>query len=158
MSKRTKIQQLKTEMTKIDAVKKYMSQMFNDNAKVIPYTSLQVVDDKDIEKIKLIEANTKVKLTGWSKGRGFSGAMKRWGFSGGPATHGSQSHRRTGSIGAQGYGRVLKGKKMPGRFGDKTITFDCVFLGVDENNMVKIKGAIPGSFNSKVEIYLPTIK
>ena len=65
----------------------------------------------------------KVDVTGISKGRGFQGVMKRWGFHGGPMSHGSKFHRRPGSIGASTFpARVLKGKKMPGHMGMQKVT------------------------------------
>jgi len=89
----------------------------------------------------------KVKITGVSKGRGFAGVMKRWGFAGGPATHGQSDRARApGSIGAQGVGRVWPGKKMAGRFGGKKVTIRGLTV-VDvapEKNQMAIKGAIPG--------------
>lgn len=89
----------------------------------------------------------KVSITGISKGKGFAGVMKRWGFAGGPATHGQSDRKRApGSIGAQGVARVLPGKKMPGRMGAKKVTVTGLTV-VDVNpqkNLLVIKGAIPG--------------
>ena len=60
-----------------------------------------------------------VSVTGWTKGRGFSGGVKRWGWKGGPATHGSMAHRRIGSSGpGSSPGRIWKNKTMPGRYGN----------------------------------------
>ncbi|MCK4648832.1 50S ribosomal protein L3 [bacterium] len=88
-------------------------------------------------------------ITGMSKGKGFAGVMKRWGFAGGPASHGSKSHRRVGSIGSgSAYpSRVLKGKKMPGRMGKDRITVQNLKLvKVDpEKNLLLVKGAVPGA-------------
>lgn len=96
-----------------------------------------------------------VQVTGMSKGRGFSGVIRRWGFSGGKKTHGSRSHRVPGSIGASATpGRVIKGKKLPGRMGyRKTTIKNLKILDVrPEMDVIAIKGAIPGSRNSIVEI------
>lgn len=95
-----------------------------------------------------------VVVRGVSKGRGFSGAMKRWGFHGGPKTHGqSDRARAVGSIG-QGTdpGRVHKGKKMPGRYGNQQHAIRSLqVLKIDETNQeVWISGPIPGSFGSIV--------
>lgn len=89
----------------------------------------------------------KVAVTGVSKGRGFAGVMKRWGFKGGPATHGQSDRQRApGSIGAQGVARVLPGKKMPGRMGAKktTVTGLTVVDLDSESGSLWVKGAIPG--------------
>ena len=96
-----------------------------------------------------------VNITGKSKGRGFSGVIKRWGFSGGKKTHGSRSHRVPGSIGASATpGRVFKGKKMPGRMGyQKTTIKNLKVLDVrPEMDIIAIKGSLPGSRNSIIEI------
>jgi large subunit ribosomal protein L3 len=96
-----------------------------------------------------------VNVTGRSKGRGFSGVIKRWGFSGGKETHGCRSHRVPGSIGASATpGRVFKGKKLPGRMGyQKTTIKNLKVIDVrPDEGWIAIKGAIPGSRNSLVEI------
>jgi len=96
-----------------------------------------------------------VHVSGISKGRGFAGVMKRWGFSGGRKTHGSRSHRIPGSIGCSATpGRVQKGKKLPGRMGYQRVTIKNLRV-VDvrpEMNVVLVKGAVPGSRDSLVEI------
>ena len=96
-----------------------------------------------------------VHVTGRSKGRGFTGVIKRWGFSGGKKTHGSRSHRVPGSIGASATpGRVFKGKKLPGRMGySKTTIKNLKILDVKpEMDIIALKGSIPGSRNSIIEI------
>jgi large subunit ribosomal protein L3 len=88
-----------------------------------------------------------VKSTFSTKGRGFTGAIKRHGFSGGPGAHGSRFHRRVGSIGnAEWPGRVQKGKKMPGHYGNVQVTVknDIVSFDADTGVLV-LKGAIPGA-------------
>ena len=88
-----------------------------------------------------------IDVTGTSKGKGFQGVVKRWGFSGGRATHGSKFHRAPGSIGMSAWpARVLKGKKMPGQMGNARVTqqgLEIVEVRA-EQNLVLIKGAIPG--------------
>ena len=82
-----------------------------------------------------------------SKGKGFAGVVKRWGFRGGPATHGSTRHRTNASIGAgTDPGRVLKGRKMSGRMGSaRTTVKNLEVVKVDEaNNLLFVKGAVPG--------------
>lgn len=93
----------------------------------------------------------KVSVTGWTKGRGFSGGVKRWGWSSGPATHGSMSHRRIGSVGpGTSPGRIWKGKTMPGRYGNERVTLkNLQVVKVEkEKNMLYLKGAVPGARNS----------
>jgi len=97
-----------------------------------------------------------VMVTGWSKGRGFAGVMKRWGFHGGPQTHGQSDRLRApGSIGqTTDPGRVHKGKKMPGRYGGEQVSVENLrVLKIDEeNNQVLISGAIPGPTGAYVVI------
>ncbi len=96
-----------------------------------------------------------IEVTGTSKGKGFSGVIKRHGFHGGKKTHGSHSHRIPGSIGCSATpAKVIKGKKMPGQHGNarKTIrNLEIVDIRPEEN-LILIKGAIPGSRNGIVEI------
>jgi large subunit ribosomal protein L3 len=106
-------------------------------------------------KSDIFQIGERVQVTGISKGRGFSGVMKRWGFSGGRKTHGSRSHRVPGSIGCSATpGRVQKGKKLPGRYGNARVTIKNLKV-VDvrpEMDLILVKGAVPGSRNSLVEI------
>lgn len=89
----------------------------------------------------------KVDVTGTSKGRGFQGVMRRHGFGGGKATHGSMFHRAPGSIGAAAYpSRVTKGRKLPGQMGAKRNT-QLSLRVVDvrpEDNLILVAGAVPG--------------
>ncbi len=97
----------------------------------------------------------KVRVTGKSKGRGFTGVMKRHGFAGGPASHGSGFHRRPGSIGNCEFpGRVQKGRKMPGQHGNKFVTYKNVeVVGVlPDEKVVLLKGPVPGGRHSLVKI------
>lgn len=96
-----------------------------------------------------------VSVSGRTKGRGFQGVFKRWGFSGGKDTHGTRSHRVPGSIGSNtDPGRVFKGKKMPGRMGFERRTIkNLKVLDIrPEMNVIALKGAIPGSRNGLLEI------
>ena len=99
-----------------------------------------------------------VKVSGVSKGKGFAGVMKRHGFGGGRASHGKNSvMRKPGSVGAGADpSRIWKGKKMPGRYGgDKTTCKNLEILKIDkENNLLFIKGSIPGSNNNLVSIFI----
>lgn len=94
-----------------------------------------------------------VDVTGTSKGRGFQGVVKRWGFGGGPASHGSMSHRRPGSIGQKTEpGRVWKGKKMAGHMGMQTVTIkNLQVVYVDkENEVIAVKGSVPGWIGGRI--------
>lgn len=96
-----------------------------------------------------------VKITATSKGRGFQGSVRRWGFAGGPATHGSKFHRRPGSSGNRTWpGRVMPGKKFPGHWGDETITVkNVVVVDVLANEGVLfVKGPVPGAKNTLVKL------
>lgn len=90
-----------------------------------------------------------------TKGHGFQGVMKRHGFHGGPASHGSMFHRRGGSFGmCQWPGRIFKGRKMPGHMGDKQRTqqnLEIVKI-IPEKNLVLLKGSIPGNTDSIVYV------
>ena len=111
--------------------------------------------------VTLFEAGQKVDVTGTSKGKGFAGAVKRHNFRTQDATHGnSLSHRAPGSIGqCQTPGRVWKGKRMAGHMGDvRTTTQSLEIVRVDaDNNLLLVKGAIPGATGSHV-IVRPSVK
>lgn len=111
--------------------------------------------------VEIFNDTKKVDVAGTSKGKGFAGAIKRWNFSAQRMTHGnSLSHRAPGSIGQnQSPGKVFKGKKMAGQLGNKRITTQSLELvRVDaENNLLLIKGAVPGAAGSDV-IVLPAGK
>jgi len=94
-----------------------------------------------------------IDVSGTSKGKGYQGVVKRWGFSGGRATHGSKFHRRAGAIGASASpSKVFKGKKMAGQMGNERNTVQNLEIVEvrPEQNIILIKGAIPGSRNSLV--------
>ncbi len=97
--------------------------------------------------VRVFEGVQTVDVTGYTKGRGFTGVIKRWGFSGGPKSHGSKFHRRPGSIGQTTFpGRVWKGKKMAGHYGMERVTVRNlkVFKVIPEKNLLIVKGAVPG--------------
>ena len=97
----------------------------------------------------------KIKVIGISKGKGFQGVMKRHGFHGSPATHGHKhDHRAPGSIGSAFPEHVLKGKKMAGRMGGDQVTVKGLkVVKVDkENNLLAVKGAVPGKRGALVEV------
>jgi large subunit ribosomal protein L3 len=124
------------------------------------------VDETDLElgseiKVDIFEAGQKIDVSGITKGKGFAGVVKRYGFRGGDATHGnSLSHRAPGSIGqCQTPGRVFKGKRMAGHMGDKKRTLQNLsIVKVDvERNLLLVKGSVPGSTGSDV-IVRPAVK
>ncbi len=97
----------------------------------------------------------KVVVSSISKGKGFQGGMKRHGFHGAPKTHGvKHAHRQPGSIGAGGVQRVLKGQRMAGHMGGDRVTSRGVKVVkvYEETNIIALKGGIPGSRGSLVEI------
>lgn len=101
----------------------------------------------------LFNLGDSVQVTGFTKGRGFSGGMKRWGWHGGPASHGSMSHRRIGSVGSNTYpGRPWRGRTLPGQYGNERVTIkNLKVVKIDtENNFIYVKGAVPGAKNSIV--------
>lgn len=107
--------------------------------------------------IENFAVDSKVAIVGVSKGKGFQGVIKRHGFARGPETHGSHHHRRPGSVGMKEWpGRVLKGKKMPGRTGSQQVTLhDRVVVAIDTaKNVLAIKGPIPGANGSSVYVTL----
>ena len=110
---------------------------------------------KDEIKVDVFEAGDKIDATAIAKGKGFQGAIKRHGQSRGPMAHGSKYHRHAGSNGsATTPGRVFKGKKMPGHMGNVRVTIqnlEVVKIDV-ENNVILVKGAVPGPKKSLVMI------
>ena len=97
--------------------------------------------------VAMFAAGDRIKVTGTSKGRGFQGVVKRHGFGGGPATHGNTRHRKPGSMGpGTDPSRVIKGKKLPGQFGNTRTTeigLHVVRVEVGDN-LLFVRGAVPG--------------
>lgn len=132
--------------------KKYLTEIRVDN-----------VDEFEIGQVLTVEAfeaGDKIDVTGTSKGKGTQGVIKRHGFSRGRETHGSQFHRAPGGMSAATYpGRVLKGHRMGGRMGNEKVTvqnLEIVRVDVD-NNLLLIKGAIPGPKKGLVSVKETTI-
>lgn len=101
----------------------------------------------DVISQSIFEKNEKIDIIGVTKGKGFQGVMKRHGFAGGPASHGSMFHRRGGSYGqCQWPGHVYKGRKMPGHDGvnNRTVQNLQVIDMIPEKNLVLVKGSVPG--------------
>lgn len=105
--------------------------------------------------VSQFSVNELVDVTGTSKGKGFQGVMKRHGFRGGPAAHGSKFHRAPGSTGMRtSPGRCLPGTKLPGQMGNEKVTVQNlrVHLIDEEKNVIVVEGAIPGANGSDVVI------
>jgi len=106
--------------------------------------------------VSVFQEGDKVKISGISKGKGFAGGVKRWGFKGKlSATHGTKhEHRTIGSIGSRFPQRVVKGRRMPGRMGsDRTTVKNLKIVKVDkDNNLLMVKGAVPGARGTLLEI------
>jgi large subunit ribosomal protein L3 len=105
--------------------------------------------------VSLFADGEEVDVTGVSKGRGFSGTIKRHHFRRGPETHGSDSHRQPGSIGAGTYpGKVFKGTPMAGRMGTERVTIKklTVVRSDAARNLLLIKGALPGAKNAMIVV------
>jgi large subunit ribosomal protein L3 len=96
-----------------------------------------------------------IKVSGISKGHGFSGGIKRWGFHSGPRSHGSHNIREPGSLGAHTYpGRVFPGKRLPGQFGNKNVTIKNIQIEkIDvERNLIFVRGSVPGPKNGIIVV------
>lgn len=107
--------------------------------------------------ISLFKEEEKVNIQGITKGKGFQGVVKRWKFKGKPSSHGTKhDQRKPGSIGTMGMDKVIKGKKMPGRMGGKIKTIKNLrIVKIDsENNLMAVKGAVPGQINRLLKIEL----
>ncbi len=123
-------------------------------------TEVPKIDGQELKRgdkisVSLFKEGDKVKISGLSKGKGFAGVVKRWHFKGRPATHGTKHELRTpGSVGASRPQRVVKGKKMPGRLGFARVTVkNLKVVKVDpENNILAVKGAVPGRKGTLLEI------
>jgi large subunit ribosomal protein L3 len=101
-------------------------------------------------KLDIFRIGEFVDITGNSKGKGFAGVVKRYGFKGGEDTHGSMFHRAPGSVGASAYpARVFKGKKMPGHLGNKRVTaIKLQIMDIRPNeNIILVRGSVPGPNN-----------
>jgi len=160
-----------------DATKKRLNKPMKGHLAKIPNSKFQIPNNKgfrylrefrlpisnfqlplkvgDILDISQFQEGDKVKVSGLSKGRGFQGVIKRHGFGGGPKTHGQKDRLRApGSIGATAPQRVMPGRKMAGRMGQERTTIkNLEIVGVDkENNILIVKGAVPGMRGTLLEI------
>jgi large subunit ribosomal protein L3 len=111
---------------------------------------------QDLSLGELFKTGDIIDVQGISKGKGFQGVMKRHGFSGGPGGHGSKFHRRPGSIGMSAWpGRVVKGKKLPGRMGTDTVLKKNVLVVDirDDENIILVKGPVPGAKQGLLKLF-----
>lgn len=122
--------------------KKYnLSKEFNH------FATLEVANNEAGDQdVAPLAAAARVKVSLHTKGRGFTGVMKRWNFGGGPQAHGHRFHRRIGSIGNREWpGRVQPGKKMAGQYGNEKVTVQNEVVSFDaENKILVLKGSVPG--------------
>jgi len=105
--------------------------------------------------VEMFQVGEKVDVVGTTKGRGFAGAIKRHGFHRGPMTHGSKNIRPPGSIGSSAWpSRVVKGKKLPGQYGnDRKTVRNLEIIDIrSDNNLILLKGAIPGAASGLVAV------
>ena len=104
--------------------------------------------------VEIFAEGERVDITGVTKGKGFTGVVKRYHFNRGPMAHGSMYHRRTGSLGATDPARVFKGRRLPGHAGDKRVTVKgLTVVRIDkEKNLLIVQGSIPGIKGSLVMI------
>ena len=140
-------------------------QGFYDKHKVEPSRVLKEFRNQDVDgdamgkpiKVDIFSPGDEVEVVGVTKGRGFAGVFKRYNYGGAPASHGHhESYRGTGSVGMHTYpGRVLKGMGMPGRMGGKTKHLkNLKVVRVDaENNVLLIKGSVPGANGGLLRIF-----
>ncbi|MEK9628086.1 MAG: 50S ribosomal protein L3 [Nitrospinota bacterium] len=138
---------------------------FYDKHKIEPAKVLKEFRDQDVDddaigkpiKVDIFSEGDEVEVVGVTKGRGFAGVFKRYNYGGAPASHGHhESYRGTGSIGMHTYpGRVLKGMGMPGRMGGKTKHLkNLQVVRVDvENNVLLLKGSVPGANGGLLSIF-----
>ncbi|MBI2414900.1 50S ribosomal protein L3 [candidate division WWE3 bacterium] len=142
------------ENTILKGKKLNMSQIFLPNGKVVPVTLVELTSATSIENADNF-LNKNVVVTGKSKGKGWAGVIKKWGFHRQPKTRGSSDKvRSAGAIGAQTPGRVFKGKKMAGHQGDVIVTVKGLKIVqvMPEVNQVVVSGPIPGARNSLITL------
>ena len=147
------------EENKLKRVNKAMQGMF-DKAGVKPYRVVKEIPAAeaqvgDMITVDIFQKGDKVRVTGISKGKGFQGVMKRHGFKGGPGSHGSMFGRAPGSIGQSASpSKVWKNMRLPGQMGSERVSvknMTVIDVKADQNIMI-IKGAIPGHKGSYLEI------
>jgi large subunit ribosomal protein L3 len=131
---------------------------FENGAQVVKELRQEIPEGLNLGLALSIESLIKgdvVSMTSTSKGKGFQGSIRRWGFAGGPASHGSKFHRQPGSSGNRTWpGRVMPGKKFPGHLGDETVTVRNVEIieVLPQDNVIMVKGPVPGGRNTLVKL------
>ncbi|MDE0518189.1 MAG: 50S ribosomal protein L3 [Oligoflexia bacterium] len=134
---------------------------FSEGARYVREIRQKSVDSIEVGQpvsIHSIQKGDKVKLQSISKGHGFAGVVKRWGFKGGPASHGSKTHRSSGSIGNRTEpARVMPGKKMAGHYGVEKVSLKNVQVVdvISDENLIVVRGPVPGARNSLVFLSKP---
>jgi len=117
---------------------------------------LEGINAGDEVNASVFEVGDFVDVIGTSKGKGFAGAMKRWGFGGGPITHGQSDRQRSPGSSGSGTtpGRVFKGKKRPGRMGNERVTSSHIRVALvdPERNLIGVQGSVPGAKGGTVMI------
>ncbi|MEN3014759.1 MAG: 50S ribosomal protein L3 [bacterium] len=153
---------LKVGFIKTKKVNKPMTGVFkkiNENYKVV--AEIRIKEDVvsnykvgDLIDVSVLSKGDIVDVTGYTKGRGFSGMIRRWNASRGPMSHGSKHHRKPGSNATSRIGPTRPGKRRPGRYGNEKVTIKNlkVIDVIPEKNLILIKGGIPGPKNSLVKI------
>jgi ribosomal protein L3 len=140
-----------TKMKKLIGEKMKMTSIFKDGV-ALGVTPIKLSESTDLSEVQV---GVLVRVSGTTKGHGFTGVVKRWDFRGGPATHGQKNrHRAPGSIGSTAPQRVLKGRRMAGRMGMDRVTIQNMRL-VDvnpEQKIVMVNGAVPGTIGRRVEV------
>lgn len=129
--------------------KKYIKELKIDESEVESYKP------GDTVKVDIFKPGEQVDVSGISKGKGFQGVVKKYGFKGFPGSHGSRYHRAGGSIGASASpSKVFKGKNMPGQMGNRKVTVQNLeIVEIDtEKNLIFVKGSVPGAVKSLVLI------
>jgi large subunit ribosomal protein L3 len=119
-------------------------------------SDLSSLNIASILSLDIFEVDEKVNAKGITKGRGFTGTVKRHNFSISPMAHGSKNHRRCGTIGAgTGQAKVWKGQKMPGHYGNDNVTIkNLKIMKIDcDKSLILIRGSVPGSNGTEILIY-----
>lgn len=114
--------------------------------------ALENVSEGATISLDILEEGQLISLVGYSKGRGFTGAVKRWNFNGSPMSHGHKFHRSLGSIGTRKPRRTKPGKKMHGHLGNERVTLHKVPVELinTEHNIIAVRGPVPGARNSLI--------
>lgn len=135
--------------TSIKTWKEGMTRIYRPNGQVTGVTVLRWLPETELE----LTAGQAILLRGIGKGKGFAGTIKRYGFKRGPKTHGSHNIRQPGSAGPMYPQRVIKGRRMPGRLGGRTVTTRTVVEAVlNEDHLLLVRGAVPGRRRSEVVV------